>query len=269
VDSKAHAAKGEAADNNEEAVRNKRLNIGPPPTRRGTSIESKNQYSGAPGPGRLAALHAQMPHPLFHTHLRWPPRDVAWLLQTRPTRWLDVWLSVGLAVWLATAASAARADEMADARAFIARGQLDAALQSASRAVASNPRNAQARFLLGVVLMDMARDAQAVVAFTELTQEYPELPDPYNNLALLHARQGRLELARQALETALRNDPNHRAAQANLGQIHLMLAVKAWEQAAALGPIDLPLQRRLESARALLVSPALASPATAVAPVAR
>jgi Tfp pilus assembly protein PilF len=112
-----------------------------------------------------------------------------------------------------------------------------------------------------VVLMDLAKDVQAVAAFTELTQDFPELPDPYNNLALLHARQGKLELARQALEIALRNDPNHRAARANLGQVHLMLAVQAWEQAAALGPIDVPLQRKLESARALLTSPALATAA--------
>jgi Flp pilus assembly protein TadD len=199
-----------------------------------------------------------MPHPLLLVnHLRSQPHGVTRLLR------------MALTLCLVTAALTARADDVADARAFITRGQLDAALQSASRAVASNPRNAQARFLVGVVLMDMARDAQALVAFTELTQEYPELPDPYNNVALLHARQGRFEQARQALDTALRNDPNHHAARANLGQVHLMLAVQAWEQAAALGPLDAPTRNRLETARALLALPGLPNPATAVAPVAR
>jgi Flp pilus assembly protein TadD len=195
-----------------------------------------------------------MPHPFFLFDTRLPPR------------WLTCVVHAWLAAWMITAATAARADDISDARAFIARGQLDAALQSANRALAASPRSAQARFLVGVVLMDMTRDAQALVVFNELTQEYPELPDPYNNLALLHARQGRLELARQALETALRNQPNHRAARANLGQIHLMLAVQAWEQAAALGPIDVPLQRKLESARALLIWPGLPSPAIPAIP---
>ncbi len=114
------------------------------------------------------------------------------------------------------------------------------------------PGDPQLRFLHGVVLMDLQRDDEALAVFTQLTQEYPELPDPYNNIALLQARAGRPDLARQALETALRNDPGHRTARANLGQVHLMLAVQAWEQAAATGPLEAPMQRLLEGARALL-----------------
>jgi len=111
---------------------------------------------------------------------------------------------------------------------------------------------AQERFLQGVALMDEQRDAAALEVFVQLTQEYPGLPDPYNNIALLHARAGRLEEARQALEVALRNDPGHRTARANLGRVHLMLAVQSWELAAAAGPLDLQTQRMLEGARALL-----------------
>lgn len=155
-------------------------------------------------------------------------------------------------------AAAAHADEPAEIRALVARGDFAAALQRAEKAAAANPRDAQARFLVGVVLMDMGRDGDALALFTRLTQEYPELPEPFNNIALLHVQGGRLELARQALESALRNDPTHRTARANLGQVHLMLAVQAWEQAAAVGPLDPSLQRKLESARALLTGPALA-----------
>jgi Flp pilus assembly protein TadD len=160
---------------------------------------------------------------------------------------------------LLCAGTFAQADEAAEVRGLMARGDWSAALLRAEKAAAANPRDAQARFLHGVVLMDMSRDTQALALFTAMTHEYPELPDPHNNMALLHARNGRLELARQALEMALRNDPSHRAARANLGQIHLMLAVQAWEQAAVTGPIDVPLQRKLESARALLATPALAA----------
>jgi hypothetical protein len=59
-------------------------------------------------------------------------------------------------------------------------------------------------------------------------------------------------MARQALETALRNDPGHRAARINLGQVHLMLAVQAFEAASVEGPLDATLLRRLEAVRALL-----------------
>jgi len=164
-----------------------------------------------------------------------------------------------LALLLACAGPAV-ADGAADVQALLSRGDLSGALERAERAVAETPREPQVRFLHGVVLMDLQRDEAALVVFMQLTQEYPELPEPYNNMALLHARAGRLDSARQALELALRNDPTHRTARINLGRVHLMLAVQAWDQAAAAGPLEPPVQRLLEGARALLV----ASPAAGV-----
>jgi Flp pilus assembly protein TadD len=150
------------------------------------------------------------------------------------------------------AVGAAWADEPAEIRALVIHGDLPAALERAHKAMQAHPTDAQARFLYALVLMDLKRDDEALAVLTQMTQEYPELPDPYNNIALLQVRAGRVELARQALETALRNDPGHRAALANLGQVQLMLAVQAWEQAAASGPSDPQLLRKLEAARALL-----------------
>lgn len=152
-----------------------------------------------------------------------------------------------------------------DLRALMARGDLPAALAAADKAVQAQPQDAGLRFLRGVVLMDLRRDEEAALQFTTLTHEYPELPDPYNNLALLHARAGRLEPARQALQSALLNDPRHRAARVNLGQVHLLLAAQAWEQAAATQPSDLALQRKLQALRTLLASEALAGPAAGAA----
>ena len=139
-----------------------------------------------------------------------------------------------------------------EVRALLARGDLASALLRAQAGVAARPADAQSRFVLGVVLMDMGRDSQALAVFTELTQAYPELPDPMNNIALLQARAGQLEAARQSLETALRNDPAHRAARVNLGQVHLMLAAQAWSQAHAAMPADTALLQKLQSVRALL-----------------
>ena len=153
---------------------------------------------------------------------------------------------------LALTMAAAHADEAAEVRALVAGGELGAALLRAERAAAASPRDANLRFLHGVVLMDLGRDAAALDVFTTLSQEYPELPDPFNNIALLRARAGDFEQARQALESALRNDPGHRLARANLGQVHLLLAVQAWERLGAQGPLDLALQHQLDGARALL-----------------
>jgi Flp pilus assembly protein TadD len=151
----------------------------------------------------------------------------------------------------------AQADIADVVRELLARGEHAAALERARQAAEARPRDAPAQFLHAVVLMEMGRDAEALARFTTLSQLYPELPDPLNNIALLHARAGRLDAALQALQAALRNDPAHRVARANLGQVHLMLAVQAWEQAAAAGPLDAPLQRKLEGARALLAAPAI------------
>jgi Flp pilus assembly protein TadD len=164
-------------------------------------------------------------------------------------------LATLLALMLA-AASAANAGPADEVRARMARGDLDGALQQIETAVGQRPNDAQLRFLRGVVLMDLGRDAQALQVFEEMSQAYPELPEPLNNIGLLRARGGKLELARQALQDALRTDPSHRAARANLAQVHLMLAVQGWQQLAASAPADLGLQRRLEVARGLLALPA-------------
>lgn len=165
--------------------------------------------------------------------------------------WRCVWRQAALVISLCLA-PALHANELDEVRALLARGEPAAALKRAEAGVAAQPRDAQLRFVLGVALMDLGRDGEALAHFSRMAQDYPELPDPHNNIALLHARAGRLEMARQALETALRNDPGHRTARINLGQVHLMLAVQAFEAASADGPLDAPLLRRLEAVRALL-----------------
>ncbi len=162
-----------------------------------------------------------------------------------------------LAAALLLSCAAAWSDVLTEVQHLAAKGDLAGALRAAEAATATDPRDTQARFLRAVVLMDLQRNAEALAAFTQFAQEYPELPEPYNNIALLQVRAGQLELARQALDTALRNDPGHRTARANLGEVHLMLAVQAWEQAVATGPLDPRLLRRLETARALVASGAL------------
>jgi tetratricopeptide (TPR) repeat protein len=159
-------------------------------------------------------------------------------------------LACALLLW----APCSRADPVEDIRGLLARGDAARALEGADRAAAADPRNVVLVFLRGVALMDLQRNEEALSHFERMTQQYPELPDPWNNIALLHARAGRLEPARHALEAALRNDPGHRTARANLGLVHLMLAAQAWELLAATGPIEPLLARRLEAVRAILAA---------------
>jgi len=161
------------------------------------------------------------------------------------------------------AVAGATSEEVRAVQDLLSRGQAQAALQKLeareggpvlANGTAAAGVDAELRFLRGVALMDLRRDADALAWFERMAQDHPELPDPFNNIALLHVRGGRLEPARLALETALRNDPSYRVARANLGLVHLMLAVQAWELVSASGPVDPQLARRLEGARALLAS---------------
>jgi len=162
-----------------------------------------------------------------------------------PPRCLTLLLSMLLA------AASAWADDAADVQKLMHDGDLPGALARAQGAAKAEPRDAKVRFLEGVILLDLKRDDEALAAFQHMTEDFPELPDPYNNIALLQARAGKLDAARVALETALRNDPGYVVARANLGEVYLRLALQAWETVARTMPGDAALQRRLKLAREL------------------
>ena len=116
------------------------------------------------------------------------------------------WTSLVLAA-ACLAAPPSRADEAADIEKLYHDGKVAEALAQADAAIAAQPRAANLRFLKGVMLIEQKRDDEALQVFAALTQDYPELPDPYNNLAVLYASRGQLHNALAALQNALRNDP--------------------------------------------------------------
>lgn len=156
-------------------------------------------------------------------------------------------------LWLPVAA---RADAVADVQRLLNSGDLSGALARSTAAMAAPNPDARLRFLHGVVLMDLQRDAEAQRVFESLTQSHPQLPDPFNNLAALHARAGRWDQARAALETALRNDPGHSLARENLGDVYLQLAIQAWRAASDAGRNDGQLRRKIRVAVELSLPPA-------------
>jgi len=123
------------------------------------------------------------------------------------------------------------ADEIQDANKLFKQGQLDQALSKVDAYLANKPKDAQARFLRGLIVNEQGKPMEAVSIFTALTNDYPELPEPYNNLAVLYAGQGQYEKAKVALEMAIRAHPSCATAHENLGDIYAKMASQAYDRA--------------------------------------
>lgn len=138
-------------------------------------------------------------------------------------------------------------------------GDTALAMQRADKAIADKPRDASMRFLRAVMLTELQRTTEAIDALNKLIEDFPDLPEPYNNLAVLLAAQGRIDNARELLETALRHDPNYAVAHENLGDVFVRLALRAFERASATRN-DEALQRKLRLTRELAASRPSARP---------
>jgi tetratricopeptide (TPR) repeat protein len=121
-----------------------------------------------------------------------------------------------------------------EAQGLMAHGDLDGALKRIDRFLSSSPQDAEGRFTRGLILVKQNKAAEAIKAFTDLTRDYPQLPEPYNNLAVLYAQSGDYEKARDALEAALKTNPAYATAHENLGDIYAALAGAAYNRALAL-----------------------------------
>jgi colicin import membrane protein len=123
------------------------------------------------------------------------------------------------------------------------------ALTRADARLKENPRDAQVRFMRAVALTDLKRTDEAIAAFEAMNQEFPELPEPYNNLAVLLAAQGRYEQARGLLLRSLDAQPGYTTALENLGDLYIAMAADAYQRANSRNPNDRVLQAKLALAR--------------------
>lgn len=146
------------------------------------------------------------------------------------------------------------------------RGELDAALTAVDKHLAGAPDDVPGRFLRGVILTDLKRTDEAMRIFTELTLQHPQLPEPFNNLAVIYAEAGNLERARAALEHAVSANPANGPIRENLGDVYVRLAEAAYERAAKLQPNRGALRAKLQAVRALAATPATSRGAAADPP---
>jgi Flp pilus assembly protein TadD len=118
----------------------------------------------------------------------------------------------------------AQADEYAEVSRLARAGKLTEAQTRADQYLATKPRDPQMRFLKGVIQTESGKPADAIATFSKLTEDFPELPEPYNNLAVLYAGQSQFDKARAALEMAIRTNPSYATAHENLGDVYAKLA---------------------------------------------
>lgn len=193
---------------------------------------------------------------------------------------------LGLAILSAALAMAgvAHADEYGDVNQLLRAGKHQEAIAKADQYLAGKPKDPQMRFIKGVALTEAGRTNEAIGAFQKLTEDYPELPEPYNNLAVLYAGQAQFDKARAALEMAIRTNPSYATAHENLGDVYAKLASQAYSRALQLDAGNTAVQPKLALIRDLFApgqrgasarptavvaaAPAAAAPAPAPAPAA-
>lgn len=134
-------------------------------------------------------------------------------------------------------------------------GQASTAMQRADEFLATHPKDAQMRFVKGVMLSDAKRNDDAIVLFQKLIEDYPDLAEPYNNLAVLYAGSGDYAKALATLEQALRTNPSYATAHENLGDVHAALAAQSYARALKLDPTNVTVPPKLTIVRELIKRP--------------
>lgn len=160
-------------------------------------------------------------------------------------------LAPGIMLGAALFAVAAHANDIDEVNQLLKAGKQTQALTKVEQSLSAKPRDPQLRFLKGVIQTELGKPNDAIGTFSKLTEDYPELPEPYNNLAVLYASSAQFDKARAALEMAIRTNPSYTTAHENLGDIYANLASQAYSKALQLGGSSSSLQPKLTLIREL------------------
>ena len=133
---------------------------------------------------------------------------------------------------LFAAPALAAGDESAEISRLVQSGQLAEAMKRVDAGLAQKPADARLRFSKGIILAQQNKPTEAIAVLLKLTEDFPDLPEPYNNLAVLYAANGQYESARIALDKAIASNPGYGMAHENLGDVYAELASQAYEKAA-------------------------------------
>ena len=152
------------------------------------------------------------------------------------------------------------AQSLKDARVLIAEKKYAEAIEALDKLHTQRPREPQARFLKGLALADSGKTDEAIATFQAVLGDYPELPEPHNNLAVLYAQKGQYGLARDELEAAISAAPDYVVAYETLGDIYARLAALNYEKAVARDGRNRTAPGKLKLVREVLAPPSATTP---------
>lgn len=142
--------------------------------------------------------------------------------------------------------SGAHADIYNDVNRLVVAEQWAKAQAQAELHLKAQPTDPQMRLLFSRIQDGQGQTEKAMQTLQTLTQSFPELPEPHNNLAVLLARQNRFAEALLALQSAVRARPDYATALENLGDVYVALAMEAYQNASkALPSLSRTGQKRL------------------------
>lgn len=146
----------------------------------------------------------------------------------------------------------ARADAYDDVERLLRNGQLVRAEQLSQKHLQSHPQDPQMRLLVSRIQDARGQAELARDTLQALTLEFPELPEPHNNLAVILARQGQTQEAIDSLQRALQARPDYTQALENLGDLYLNLAREAYMRASRTATPSANATRKAEALAPLL-----------------
>jgi tetratricopeptide (TPR) repeat protein len=213
--------------------------------------------------------------PLFYNgsqytkHMKNPPPSFVRTDRSRPRHVLPGLAALGLA-WACVAvpafsqsdmpqawqpgelANTTQTDEHQEVRKLLRQAKYSAALSWIEGSLAKNPRDPQMLFWQAFVFEQTGRADKALPIYLSLTQDFPELPEPHNNLGVLYAAQGDYARAKASFDLAVRNNPSYAVAHENLGDVLLHMSQQSYQRALSLEPKQLSAHKKIQQLKPAL-----------------
>ncbi len=139
-----------------------------------------------------------------------------------------------------------------DVRKLLRQAKYPQALLTVNKALTTNPRDPQMRFWQGFIFEQMGQPDMALQIYLDLTREYPELAEPFNNLGVIYASKGDYPNAKAALDNALRANPNYAAAHENMGDLLVNMARQSYERSLSIEPKQRGISQKIEQIKPVL-----------------
>lgn len=139
-----------------------------------------------------------------------------------------------------------------DVRKLLRQAKYQQALLLVNKNLATNPRDPQMRFWQGFIFEQMGQPDMALQVYLDLTREFPELAEPFNNLGAIYAAKGDYPKAKAALDNALRANPNYAAAHENMGDLLVNMARQSYERSLTIEPKQRGISQKIEQIKPVL-----------------